>query len=65
MESGGIQFGLGGVAGQLKERLLAVPIYQRSYAWDEDQVQEFWTDVRGAFSDSHPEYFLGTLVLLC
>lgn len=63
MESGGIQFGLGGVAGQLKERLLAVPIYQRSYAWDEDQVQEFWTDVRGAFSESHPEYFLGTLVI--
>lgn len=63
MESGGIQFGLGGVAGQLKERLLAVPIYQRSYAWEEDQVQEFWTDIRGAFSDSHQEYFLGTLVI--
>jgi hypothetical protein len=63
MESGGIRFDLSGIAGQLKERLLAVPIYQRSYAWDEDQVQEFWADVRGAFSDSHPEYFLGTLVI--
>ena len=63
MESGGIQFGLGGIAGQLKERLLAVPIYQRSYAWTIDQVRDFWTDLRGTFTESNPEYFLGTLVV--
>lgn len=63
MESGGIQFGLGGIAGQIKERLLAVPIYQRSYAWTDDQVREFWTDLRSAFAENNSEYFLGTLVL--
>ncbi|MDZ4179658.1 MAG: DUF262 domain-containing protein [Coriobacteriia bacterium] len=63
MESGGIQFGLGGIAGELKGRLLAVPVYQRSYAWSQDQVQEYWTDLRGAFSDNNTEYFLGTLVI--
>lgn len=63
MESGGIQFVLGGIAGQLRERLLAVPIYQRSYAWADDQVQDFWTDLRSAFTENNPEYFLGTLVI--
>ncbi len=42
---------------------MAVPIYQRSYAWTEEEVIEYWKDLRGAFSESPPEYFLGTVVL--
>lgn len=63
MESEGIQFGLRGIASELKDRLLAVPVYQRSYAWGPDEVQDFWTDLRSAFSEKNPEYFLGTLVI--
>ncbi len=63
MEADRIQFSLRGIASELKDRLLAVPIYQRSYAWRPDEIGEFWGDIRGAFSDTSPEYFLGTLVL--
>jgi hypothetical protein len=58
-----IQFGLRGIATELKERLLAVPVYQRSFAWTKEQVAEFWTDLRDALSNDPPEYFLGTIVL--
>src|SRR5262245_38073385 len=63
MEAGGINFALQGIATLLSERGLAVPIYQRSYAWTRDEIEEFWTDLRSAFSESESEYFLGTLVL--
>lgn len=63
METEHIQFSLQGIAGVLKDRLLAVPIYQRSYAWTGDEVAEYWDDLRMAFSDASAEYFLGTLVL--
>src|SRR4030067_3104020 len=63
MEATRIEFDLKGVGGELKERLLAVPIYQRSYAWTTEHITEYWTDLRSAFSDGAPEYFLGTIVL--
>ena len=63
MDTGRIAFGLRGIATELKERLLAVPVYQRSYAWTTDEIGEYWADLRGAFSDNVPEYFLGTIVL--
>src|SRR5437773_2895971 len=63
MDAGRISFNLRGIATELKERLLAVPVYQRSYAWTRDQVDEYWDDLRSAFSDNAPEYFLGTIVL--
>lgn len=58
-----IQFRMTGIGAALKERLLAVPIYQRSYAWTRDEIVEYWTDLRSAFSETTPEYFLGTVVL--
>ncbi|HEV7427179.1 MAG TPA: DUF262 domain-containing protein [Thermoanaerobaculia bacterium] len=61
--SEGIEFDLTGIAGQLKDRLLAVPVYQRPYSWSEEQVEEFWTDLKGAFVRQVAEYFLGTIVL--
>ncbi|MBI3971299.1 MAG: DUF262 domain-containing protein [Chloroflexi bacterium] len=63
MDSGRIRFSLRGIATELKERLLAVPVYQRSYAWKSDEVGEYWADLRSAFSENAPEYFLGTIVL--
>lgn len=38
-----------------------VPIYQRSYSWDLNQIHDFWHDITRAISDGG-EYFLGTLV---
>ena len=63
MDPGRIAFGLRGIATELKERLLAVPVYQRSYAWTADEIGEYWVDVSGAFSDNVTDYFLGTIVL--
>ncbi len=63
MDAGRIQFTLRGIGTELKERKLAVPVYQRSYAWSADEVAEFWSDLRDALSDETPEYFLGTIVL--
>ena len=42
MDPGRIAFGLRGIATELKERLLAVPVYQRSYAWTTDEIGEYW-----------------------
>jgi Protein of unknown function DUF262 len=63
-------FGLVGIASTLEARRLAVPIYQRSYAWgdddqghERDQVREYWLDLRSTFADKDEEYFLGTVVL--
>jgi uncharacterized protein with ParB-like and HNH nuclease domain len=58
-----IEFSLRGIGTELKERRLAVPIYQRSFAWREEETAEFFGDLKTAFSDESPEYFLGTLVL--
>jgi hypothetical protein len=58
-----IQFSLRGVGSELKEKFLSVPIYQRSYAWTLDEVAEFWSDLKSAFSEGASEYFLGTVVL--
>src|SRR6266404_1614203 len=63
MQDARIQFSLSGIGTQLKERLLAVPVYQRSYAWTTEQVTEFWGDIRAAHSERSPEYFFGTVVL--
>ncbi len=46
----------------LADRVLSVPVYQRSYSWDREQVEEFWTDLRDTFATAGQEYFLGNLV---
>ncbi|MGX7761015.1 DUF262 domain-containing protein [Streptomyces angustmyceticus] len=58
-----IQFELKGIAALLKASDLRVPIYQRPYCWKgEDEVSDFWADVKSAFDDN-AEYFLGTVVI--
>jgi hypothetical protein len=46
----------------LRDRLLTVPVYQRSYSWQIEQVTDFWRDLRSAMVVPDPEYFIGTLV---
>ena len=40
-----------------------VPLYQRSYAWDQLQLQDYQVDLRNAFNAQKKEHFLGTVVL--
>lgn len=63
MELGKIKYDLRGIASELMGRLLAVPIYQRSYAWSRQQTGDFWDDLRAARAQGSDGYFLGTIVL--
>jgi hypothetical protein len=47
----------------LQDKALAVPIYQRSYSWTADEIDDFKTDLATAFAQTDSEYFLGTIVL--
>lgn len=39
----------------------AVPQFQREYAWEAEDVEEFWTDLRRGLEDE--SYFLGLVIL--
>lgn len=45
----------------LADHLVEVPEFQRNYSWDQDNVQEYLTDLDGARSKKS-SYFMGTLV---
>lgn len=38
-----------------------VPPYQREYAWSDDEVSDFWDDLRGGLGEG--SYFLGLVIL--
>jgi hypothetical protein len=38
-----------------------IPPFQREYAWREDEVKDFWADLREALAGEH--YFLGLVIL--
>ncbi len=39
-----------------------IPIYQRLYVWDNEIVKIFLTDLKNAFLENSPEYFIGSIV---
>jgi hypothetical protein len=44
-----------------------IPSYQRPYAWTKDQIIELIDDILDAFPDpdeDHPDYFLGSIILI-
>jgi hypothetical protein len=47
----------------LRDHRLAVPVYQRSYAWNVEQVQQYVGDLQAALGSFQPSYFMGTVVL--
>lgn len=51
---------LEGIGHLLRDQWLSVPLYQRSYAWDPEEVKLFWSDHRGS---RESDYFVGTIVL--
>ena len=46
----------------LADRWLTVPPYQRGYAWEEEQVREFWDDIDSALQQGR-QYFVGAVVV--
>ncbi len=51
-----------GIGKALYNMTLAVPIYQRSYAWEQDHVLELFDDIKQAIEQREQEYFLGSIV---
>lgn len=54
---------LAGLGHIVAANLHAVPIYQRSYAWKDDHVEDLLNDIAAAIHDGEEEYFLGSIVL--
>lgn len=40
-----------------------IPDYQREYAWDEEQLDDFWRDLIQVVSNETSEHFLGQIVV--
>lgn len=62
-EKGRLDYDLVGIADALSRHEYRVPTYQRSYAWSDAEILDFWDDLRQSLDAEEPDYFLGTLVL--
>jgi hypothetical protein len=58
-----IEFEHKGIGAVLAHNRMRVPLNQREYAWEDEHVQELFSDFSGAIDNDRPTYFLGTLVL--
>jgi hypothetical protein len=58
-----IDFSTLGIGQVLSQNNLAVPVNQRSYAWEAKHVETLLQDMAGAMAADEPMYFLGTIVL--
>ena len=45
----------------LSDKMLAVPMYQRSHAWGDGHVRAFLQDVSTAIDKGEAEYFMGSI----
>jgi hypothetical protein len=52
-----------GIGAVLAHNRLAVPLNQREYSWEEEHVQELFSDFANAIAANKARYFLGTIVL--
>jgi hypothetical protein len=52
-----------GIGHLLRDRLMAVPPYQRSYSWTKEQIEQYVADLQSAMGGLEPAYFMGTVVL--
>ena len=43
--------------------LYRVPVYQRDFAWTDEEIRTIWEDLLRAFEEDQGEYFLGAIVL--
>ena len=49
---------------QIWEDEYVVPLYQRNYAWQEDQIQQLLQDIYDNSKNPNSHYFIGSLVVL-
>lgn len=54
---------LDGIGHVLSDNNLSVPKYQRSYAWEDEHVQDFFRDIETAIKKKENDYFLGSIVM--
>jgi Protein of unknown function DUF262/Protein of unknown function (DUF1524) len=52
-----------GIGELIKSKRIVVPKYQRAFAWEEEEVGEFFDDIVKAMQDDETEYFVGPIVL--
>lgn len=57
-----IDINLIGLGNALMNKKLSVPTYQRSYSWEEKQVNDLLLDISNAIDNDEPEYFIGSIV---
>ena len=58
-----IEFEHRGIGEVLAQNRLAVPLNQREYKWQEEHVEDLFTDFANAIALNKSSYFLGTIVL--
>jgi uncharacterized protein with ParB-like and HNH nuclease domain len=61
-KSTAISIDLHGIGRILFNRNVSVPIYQRSYAWEDEHVRGLFSDIATAISEGANEYFIGSIV---
>jgi hypothetical protein len=61
-KSTSISIDLHGIGRILFNRNVGVPIYQRSYAWEDEHARDLFTDIAMAMSEGAHEYFIGSIV---
>lgn len=55
---------LEGMGKAIGDNNLAVPTYQRAFAWEERHVRELLDDISNAIANNDQEYFLGSVVVI-
>jgi len=55
-----IDFEHDGIGHFLSDNFLKVPLYQRSFAWEKENVKELFNDITNSYPN---EYFIGTIVV--
>ena len=54
---------LDGIGHTLTDKRLSVPLYQRSYAWEDKHVVDLYDDLLTSIRNSDDEYFIGSVVI--
>ena len=54
---------LDGIGHTISDNKLTVPLYQRSYAWEESHVNDLYDDLLTSIRNAEDEYFIGSIVI--
>lgn len=54
---------LDGIGHNISDNKLSVPLYQRSYAWEESHVTDLYDDLFSSIRNADDEYFIGSVVI--